>query len=102
MNILFIASYYPPYAPMAGTRIGKTTGYFHRKGHEVRVLGAANPAMTPLLRQGIPEEGIIYVGLDQAQGLLSGAAHRLRRSHDVSDSGEATDGGKAGTDEPRE
>jgi glycosyltransferase involved in cell wall biosynthesis len=101
MYILFIASYYPPYAPMAGTRIGKLTGYFHRKGHEVRVLGAANPAMPPLLRPGIPEERITYVGLDQAPGLLSGAAHRLRRRHDVSDSGEATEGGKAGTAEPR-
>jgi glycosyltransferase involved in cell wall biosynthesis len=80
---------------MAGTRIGKLTGYFHRKGHEVRVLSAANPALPPLLRPGIPEDRITYVGFDPAPGLLSRGAHLLRRRHDAPDSVEG-DGKAAG------
>jgi len=78
MKILFIASYYPPYAPMAGTRIGKLTGYFHQHGHEVRVLGAANPALPPLLKPGVPDGQITYVDVDMRPGLLSRALRRLR------------------------
>lgn len=101
MNILFIASYYPPYAPMAGTRIGKLTGYFHDKGHEVRVLSAANPAMPPLLRPGIPEERITYVGLDLAPGLLTRAVRRLRRPPAAPAAGGGGGGGEAAPAERR-
>jgi glycosyltransferase involved in cell wall biosynthesis len=61
MDILFISSFFPPYAPTAATRIGKLTRYFHERGHGVRVLTALNERFPPVLSAELPQDLVTYV-----------------------------------------
>lgn len=69
VKILIVAGYFPPYAPISGTRVGKFATFLLGRGHDVRVLSAKNPAHPPLLSTSVPEGRITYTGFTDVWAL---------------------------------
>ncbi|MEM8799190.1 MAG: glycosyltransferase family 4 protein [Pseudomonadota bacterium] len=88
MKILLITGFFPPYAPVAATRVAKLAKFFHNQGHDVRVIGAMNPRFPPVMQPEIPAENIIYAEVKDRVAAIAARASS-KKSAPISPSGGA-------------
>ncbi|HEY3324292.1 MAG TPA: glycosyltransferase [Planctomycetota bacterium] len=60
MRILLISFYFPPFNNIGAVRASKMAKYFHRHGHDLRVVSAENQLMPATLELEIPKELVAY------------------------------------------
>lgn len=69
MRILIVAGFFPPHAPNSATRAPAFARHLLSSGHEVRVLGAHNTRIHPVLAHNLPEEIVTFAPVIEAREL---------------------------------
>ncbi|WP_029898481.1 glycosyltransferase [Desulfohalovibrio reitneri] len=88
MKILFLSFYFPPFTAPGSVRAGKMAEYFHRRGHDVRVVTVNSIPLRPSLSTDLPEERCLRTPwLD-----VNAPYHLFRRDSGASASGPAFEG----------
>ncbi|WP_404379877.1 glycosyltransferase [Caenispirillum salinarum] len=88
LDILLVAGFFPPHAPLAATRAPALARFLGQRGHRVRVLAARNADFPPVMDHGLPEGSVTWAEVApplSARALLrdpAGAARVLRRPAD--------------------
>lgn len=60
MRLLLVSFAFPPFNSIGGLRVGKTAKYLLCRGHDVRVLTAADQPFPKTLALEVPAENVIY------------------------------------------
>jgi hypothetical protein len=88
VKVLLISYYFPPYNAVGAIRPGKLAKFFHKRGHDVRVISAGNQTFSVGLPLEIPEELVVYAGgwsvNAPAQMCLGGRAKVAREGYQTS------------------
>lgn len=81
LDVLIVAGFFPPHAPLAATRTPALARFLLERGHRVRVLAARNPGFTAVADHGLPE-GLVHwaeaPGPVSLKALASGLARGRR------------------------
>lgn len=60
MRILIVSVFFPPFASIGSTRVGKTAKWLREFGHDVRVLTCKDHALPETAPLEIPPENVLY------------------------------------------
>jgi glycosyltransferase involved in cell wall biosynthesis len=60
MRLLLVSFAFPPFNSIGGLRVGKTAKYLLHRGHDVRVLTAADQPFPKTLALEVPAENVVY------------------------------------------
>lgn len=77
LRILLVTGFFAPYAPSGATRMPHLASYWQSRGHDVHVLGAANPNWPPVLTHDLTAERVHQMPYTRVDGPLQMLAYRL-------------------------
>lgn len=69
LEVLIVAGYFPPHAPLAATRAPALARFLRARGHGVRVLAARNQGFPAVADHGLPPESVTWAEVAPALSL---------------------------------
>ncbi len=78
MKILLVAGFFPPFAPIAATRVNKFAKFFHGRGDDIRVLAAHNTHYPPVMKLEVPEELVHFTPVFEVADMPSNVMGRVK------------------------
>lgn len=63
LDVLMIAGFFPPHAPLAATRAPALARFLLARGHRVRVLAARNEGFTAVADHGLPADTVTWAAV---------------------------------------
>ncbi len=90
MKILIVSGFFPPYAPVSGSRVNKLAKYLVEQGHELKVLSPIRKDQGTSLTPDIPMDHIIFTDFPDINEFPSTVKNGLKNFFGSNDKNSAT------------
>ncbi|MCP5382391.1 MAG: glycosyltransferase [Kordiimonadaceae bacterium] len=78
MKILIVSGFFPPYAPVSGSRVNKLARFLADKGHDIRVLAPIRKDQGSSLTPEISEDKIIFTDFTDINAFPALVKHSVK------------------------
>lgn len=78
MKILIVSGFFPPYAPVSGSRINKLSKYLEQSGHEIKVLAPLREDQDRSLKPEISDDKVIFTSFTDINSFPSVVKRKIK------------------------